>query len=113
MDRLNLTRVFCFLILQVLSITEGSVISRLFRGFRQSETKTNLLISSVESLDMILSDKRGADQSAQAGLRLCCSQTPKTVFLVSIIVCALVLFRLILNVPVNNFSAMSGRVFLC
>ena len=52
-----------------------------------TETSLKIEILLVASLDMVLSKKvnnKGTDQSAadvQAGLRLCCTQTPKTSFL--------------------------------
>ena len=48
-----------------------------------TETSYKIEILFVASLNMIPSKNKGADQSAQAGLHLCCLRTPNTGFLAS------------------------------
>ena len=53
------------------------------QAYSATETSLKIEISLVASLDIITSNKRitkALIRSAQAGLRLCCSQTPKDRF---------------------------------
>ena len=72
----------------VLSFTNGPRREKTcFRGFRQSESQTGLLSYwqvNIWYFQKSEQQRRWSDcADAQAGLRLCCSQTPKTGFLAS------------------------------